>query len=168
MVDCWQNKLNSTFLRWSSVETYDDATVLEIHLMVAANSKGRGTYERHLSLLAKFWYYCYWYCHCQYITKKNLTNVVNHQPHCSGVYQNLGFLHHSHSFTPPVSMQRPMPEGPGPTIIAISAGRNSPHAVKWAVEHLLNKNSSCTLIHVRTKSIYPRRYPSLSMVWWAM
>lgn len=67
--------------------------------MVAANSKGRGTYERHLSLLAKFWYYCYWYCHCQYITKKNLTNEVNHQPHCSGVYQNLGFLHHSHSFT---------------------------------------------------------------------
>ncbi|KAH1207594.1 U-box domain-containing protein 35 [Glycine max] len=40
------------------------------------------------------------------------------------------------------------------TVIAIDSDRNSPHAVKWAVEHLLKKNASCTLIHVRTKTLY--------------
>ncbi|KAJ1420357.1 UspA [Sesbania bispinosa] len=42
----------------------------------------------------------------------------------------------------------------GPTVIAINDGRNSQQAVKWAVDHLLKKNSSCTLIHVRTKPIH--------------
>ncbi|KAK7271989.1 hypothetical protein RJT34_28304 [Clitoria ternatea] len=42
-------------------------------------------------------------------------------------------------------------EGEWSTIIAIDCDRNSQHAAKWAVEHLLNKNSSsCTFIHVRT------------------
>ncbi|KAG5114867.1 hypothetical protein JHK82_038136 [Glycine max] len=40
------------------------------------------------------------------------------------------------------------------TVIAIDSDRNSLHAVKWAVEHLLKKNASCTLIHVRTKTLY--------------
>ncbi|XP_027337326.1 U-box domain-containing protein 35-like [Abrus precatorius] len=43
----------------------------------------------------------------------------------------------------------------GTTVIAINADRNSHFAVKWAVEHLLKKNSSCTLVHVRTKSMHP-------------
>ncbi|KHN30073.1 U-box domain-containing protein 51 [Glycine soja] len=42
------------------------------------------------------------------------------------------------------------------TVIAIDSDRNSLHAVKWAVEHLLKKNASCTLIHVRTKTLYSR------------
>ncbi|RDX72492.1 U-box domain-containing protein 51, partial [Mucuna pruriens] len=40
------------------------------------------------------------------------------------------------------------------TVIAIDTDKNSQHAVKWAVENLLNNNSSCTLIHVRTRSIH--------------
>ncbi|CAI8607954.1 unnamed protein product [Vicia faba] len=39
------------------------------------------------------------------------------------------------------------------TVIPINAGRNSQVAVKWAVDHLLKKNSNCVLIHVRTKPI---------------
>ncbi|XP_058750257.1 U-box domain-containing protein 35-like [Vicia villosa] len=39
------------------------------------------------------------------------------------------------------------------TVIPINAGRNSQVAVKWAVDHLLKKNSNCILIHVRTKPI---------------
>ncbi|GAU21993.1 hypothetical protein TSUD_111330 [Trifolium subterraneum] len=38
-------------------------------------------------------------------------------------------------------------------LIAIDKDSNSKHAVRWAVDHLLDKNSSCTLIHVRTKSL---------------
>ncbi|KAK7255654.1 hypothetical protein RIF29_29069 [Crotalaria pallida] len=41
------------------------------------------------------------------------------------------------------------------TVIAIDGGRNSQYAVKWAVDHLLQKNSSCVLIHVRTKALHP-------------
>ena len=47
------------------------------------------------------------------------------------------------------------------TVIAIDADRHSQHAVKWAVEHLLNKNTSCTLIHVITKTLNPRMLPPL-------
>ncbi|KAG4948027.1 hypothetical protein JHK82_041201 [Glycine max] len=39
------------------------------------------------------------------------------------------------------------------TVIAIDSDRNSPHAVKWAVEHLLKKNASCTLIHIVAKEL---------------
>ncbi|RHN39374.1 putative rossmann-like alpha/beta/alpha sandwich protein [Medicago truncatula] len=39
------------------------------------------------------------------------------------------------------------------TVIAINTGRNSQCAVKWAVDHLLKKNSNCILIHVRTKPL---------------
>lgn len=39
------------------------------------------------------------------------------------------------------------------TVIAINTGRNSQCAVKWAVDHLLKKNSKCILIHVRTKPL---------------
>ncbi|XP_027906025.1 U-box domain-containing protein 35-like [Vigna unguiculata] len=39
------------------------------------------------------------------------------------------------------------------TVIAVSGGRHSNGAVKWAVEHLLKKNSSCILLHVRTKTM---------------
>ncbi|KAK7389646.1 hypothetical protein VNO78_24863 [Psophocarpus tetragonolobus] len=45
--------------------------------------------------------------------------------------------------------------GGGSTVIAVSGGRHSSCAVKWAVEHLLKKNSSCTLIYVRTKTMHP-------------
>lgn len=51
-------------------------------------------------------------------------------------------------------------EGSNTTLIAIDRDRNSQRAVKWAVDNLLQKNSSCTLIHVRTKTFNPRRYPS--------
>ncbi|KAK7349275.1 hypothetical protein VNO77_06518 [Canavalia gladiata] len=54
-------------------------------------------------------------------------------------------------------MQTPSPiaaEGDS-TVIAVNAGRNSHCAVKWAVEHLLKKNSLCVLIHVRTKTMHP-------------
>ncbi|OIW11829.1 hypothetical protein TanjilG_14641 [Lupinus angustifolius] len=43
----------------------------------------------------------------------------------------------------------------GPTVIAIDGSRNSQHAVKWAVDHLLMKDTSCVLIHVRTKALHP-------------
>ncbi|KAG4961459.1 hypothetical protein JHK87_038092 [Glycine soja] len=39
------------------------------------------------------------------------------------------------------------------TVIAIDSDRNSLHAVKWAVEHLLKKNASCTLIHIVAKEL---------------
>ncbi|WVZ23507.1 hypothetical protein V8G54_002051 [Vigna mungo] len=39
------------------------------------------------------------------------------------------------------------------TVIAVSGGRHSNGAVKWAVEHLLKKNSSCILLHVRTRTM---------------
>ncbi|KAK7335857.1 hypothetical protein VNO80_27951 [Phaseolus coccineus] len=40
------------------------------------------------------------------------------------------------------------------TFIAVDRDRNSQHAVKWAVEHLLKNNSPCTLVHVITKNLY--------------
>ncbi|KAI4355479.1 hypothetical protein L6164_004249 [Bauhinia variegata] len=43
----------------------------------------------------------------------------------------------------------------GPVVIAIDKDRNSQLAVKWAVENLLKKHLSCTLIHVQTKSLDP-------------
>lgn len=46
------------------------------------------------------------------------------------------------------------------TVIAINTGRNSQCAVKWAVDHLLKKNSNCILIHVRTKPLNSSRYSS--------
>lgn len=36
------------------------------------------------------------------------------------------------------------------TAIAIDKDKNSPHAVRWAIENLLKKNSSVFLVHVRT------------------
>jgi len=50
------------------------------------------------------------------------------------------------------------------TVIAVSGGRHSNGAVKWAVEHLLKKNSSCILLHVRTKTMLTRRYLLLSLL----
>ncbi|XP_020223406.1 U-box domain-containing protein 34 [Cajanus cajan] len=47
------------------------------------------------------------------------------------------------------------------TIIAIDGDKNSQHAVKWAVEHLLKKNSSCTLIHVTTNNLFPNNFEAL-------
>jgi nucleotide-binding universal stress UspA family protein len=44
-------------------------------------------------------------------------------------------------------------------LIAIDKDSNSKHAVRWAVDNLLDKNSSCTLIHVRTKSLHSSNYP---------
>ncbi|CAJ1955480.1 unnamed protein product [Sphenostylis stenocarpa] len=44
------------------------------------------------------------------------------------------------------------------TLIAIDIDRNSQHAVKWAVEHLLKNNSPCTLIHVTTKNLHPNDF----------
>ncbi|ESW07492.1 hypothetical protein PHAVU_010G134200 [Phaseolus vulgaris] len=43
--------------------------------------------------------------------------------------------------------------GKDSTVIAVSGGRHSNGAVKWAVEHLLKKNSSCILLHVRTRTM---------------
>ncbi|KAI4329131.1 hypothetical protein L6164_021427 [Bauhinia variegata] len=43
----------------------------------------------------------------------------------------------------------------GATVIAVDKDRNSPFAVKWAVENLLKKNFTCTLLHVRTKNLHP-------------
>ncbi|KAK7294394.1 hypothetical protein RJT34_17283 [Clitoria ternatea] len=48
-----------------------------------------------------------------------------------------------------------MPWEGGSTVIAINSGHRSQCAVVWAVEHLLKKNSSCVLIHVRTKTMLP-------------
>ncbi|KAJ7951564.1 Protein kinase domain [Quillaja saponaria] len=42
------------------------------------------------------------------------------------------------------------------TVIAIDRDKNSQHAVKWAVDKLLPKNSCCNLIHVRTQSLHPQ------------
>lgn len=44
------------------------------------------------------------------------------------------------------------------TLIAIDSDQNSQHAVKWAVEYLFKNNSSCTLLHVRTKNLYHSTY----------
>ncbi|KAF1882969.1 hypothetical protein Lal_00003151 [Lupinus albus] len=44
----------------------------------------------------------------------------------------------------------------GSTVIAIDKDKNSQYAVKWAVDNLLKKNTTCTLIHVRTKALHPR------------
>ncbi|CAL0324068.1 unnamed protein product [Lupinus luteus] len=44
----------------------------------------------------------------------------------------------------------------GSTVIAIDKDKNSQYAVKWAVDNLLKKNTSCTLIHVRTKALHHR------------
>ncbi|KAK7311672.1 hypothetical protein RJT34_09958 [Clitoria ternatea] len=41
------------------------------------------------------------------------------------------------------------------TIIAINSGHHSQSAVKWAVDHLLKRNLSCVLVHVRTKTMHP-------------
>ncbi|KAI5413688.1 hypothetical protein KIW84_058017, partial [Lathyrus oleraceus] len=46
------------------------------------------------------------------------------------------------------------------TLVAIDTDKNSKHAVKWAVDHLLEKNSSCTLIHVKTKSLNRNEFDS--------
>ncbi|KAL2337911.1 hypothetical protein Fmac_012357 [Flemingia macrophylla] len=54
-----------------------------------------------------------------------------------------------HMQTSPASL----PEAGATIAIAVSGGRHSHSAVKWAVEHLLKKNTSCILIHVQTKSI---------------
>ncbi|PRQ51443.1 putative rossmann-like alpha/beta/alpha sandwich protein [Rosa chinensis] len=48
----------------------------------------------------------------------------------------------------------------GPTLVAIDKDKHSHFAVKWAVDNLI-KTSKCILIHVRNKSLHPRRYPSL-------
>ncbi|TKY48291.1 U-box domain-containing protein 35 [Spatholobus suberectus] len=55
----------------------------------------------------------------------------------------------------PLSIMGSNAEEEDSTVIAIDSDRNSQHAVMWAVEHLLKKNASCTLIHVRTKALYP-------------
>ncbi|RDX86824.1 U-box domain-containing protein 35, partial [Mucuna pruriens] len=54
-------------------------------------------------------------------------------------------------------MQTPTPHaaGGGSAVVAVSGGRHSHSAVKWAVDHLLKKNSSCILIHVRTMTMHP-------------
>ncbi|XP_019435819.1 PREDICTED: U-box domain-containing protein 34-like [Lupinus angustifolius] len=49
------------------------------------------------------------------------------------------------------------------TVIAIDKDKNSKYAVKWAVDNLLMKNTSCTLIHViRTKALHPRNVENAS------
>ncbi|KAK7325098.1 hypothetical protein VNO77_29176 [Canavalia gladiata] len=48
------------------------------------------------------------------------------------------------------------------TVIAIDSDKNSQRAVKWAVEHLLKKNSSCTLIHVTTNTFNPHDFDGIS------
>ncbi|KAK1375917.1 U-box domain-containing protein 52-like [Heracleum sosnowskyi] len=42
------------------------------------------------------------------------------------------------------------------TAIAIDKDKNSPHAVRWAVENLLKKNGSVFLVHVRTHLSQPQ------------
>ncbi|WJX74624.1 hypothetical protein P8452_58253 [Trifolium repens] len=46
-------------------------------------------------------------------------------------------------------------------LIAIDKDSNSKHAVRWAVDNLLDKNSSCTLIHVRTKSLHSSEFDAV-------
>lgn len=48
------------------------------------------------------------------------------------------------------------------TMIAIDKDKNSQYAVKWAVDNLLSQSHNCILIHVRSQSLHPSRYPSLS------
>jgi hypothetical protein len=45
------------------------------------------------------------------------------------------------------------------TVIAIDKDKNSQYAVKWAVDNLLTHSSHCILIHVRSQSLHPSRYP---------
>ncbi|KAL5057077.1 hypothetical protein RYX36_028681 [Vicia faba] len=52
-------------------------------------------------------------------------------------------------------------EGSSSTLVAIDVDKNSKHAVKWAVDHLLEKNSPCTLIHVKTKSSNRNEFESV-------
>ncbi|XP_058774025.1 U-box domain-containing protein 34-like [Vicia villosa] len=52
-------------------------------------------------------------------------------------------------------------EGSSSTLVAIDIDKNSKHAVKWAVDHLLEKSSSCTLIHVKTKSCNRNEFESV-------
>ncbi|AES67806.1 U-box domain-containing protein 52 [Medicago truncatula] len=47
------------------------------------------------------------------------------------------------------------------TVIAIDSDKNSQHAVKWAVDHLLDKYASCTLIHVRTKPFNSNEFDAI-------
>ncbi|KAI5426410.1 hypothetical protein KIW84_032001 [Lathyrus oleraceus] len=51
-------------------------------------------------------------------------------------------------------------EGSSSTLVAIDTDKNSKYTVKWAVDHLLEKNSSCTLIHVKTKSLNRNEFDS--------
>ncbi|KAG5008878.1 hypothetical protein JHK87_017393 [Glycine soja] len=53
------------------------------------------------------------------------------------------------------SSSLPNAVGGGSIAIAVNGGRHSHCAIKWAVEHLLKKNSSCILIHVQTKTMHP-------------
>jgi hypothetical protein len=47
----------------------------------------------------------------------------------------------------------------GTTVIAIDKDKNSQYAVKWAVDNLLSQSHNCILIHVRSQSLHPSRYP---------
>lgn len=45
------------------------------------------------------------------------------------------------------------------TIVAIDKDKNSQYAVKWVVNHLIADNPTIALVHVRTSTASPRRYP---------
>lgn len=52
------------------------------------------------------------------------------------------------------------------TAVAIDKDKNSPHAVRWAVENLLKKNSRVFLVHVRTQVLQPRTLPTSLFQYW--
>lgn len=47
--------------------------------------------------------------------------------------------------------------------VAIDKDKGSQAALKWAVDHLLGKGKSVTLIHVKLKTSFPRIICSLSL-----
>lgn len=44
------------------------------------------------------------------------------------------------------------------TAIAVDKDKNSPHAVRWAVENLVKKNASVYLVHVRNNTSQPSTF----------
>lgn len=45
------------------------------------------------------------------------------------------------------------------TVVAIDKDKNSQHAVRWAIDHLVFNNPLIVIVHVRHKNHHYRRYP---------
>ena len=49
--------------------------------------------------------------------------------------------------------------------VAIDKDKNSQHAVRWAIDHLIINNPVIILIHVRHKNHQNRRYPPSFLIY---